>query len=279
MAEKAGIQKWGSYEPEAAAEEQAVLDEQGGGGFFKFAAGRNVLRFLPPPVGQRSPFVMTHQHYITPPGQQQAVSFNCPRVMGKRACFACAHADKLKATGNKADFDEAKQFFPKLRVYANVIARANPEAGPQVAAFGKMVHEALVALRADEDAGGDYTHPLDGFDIIVEKTGSGLDTKYKVLPARVTSELGDLEWISLQQNLQRFGTVPEDDEIIEKLGPMASQMGIRGAPAGRGRQPGTIVTTGRTVGTAPRAAAPRAAATPRKPAARTAESDAMGEDD
>lgn len=224
------IQKWGSYDLDAAKTEEEKLGENSGGQFFNFVAGKNRIRFLPPPVGKRTPFLLVQQHYIEVQGG--AASFNCPRLMANERCPGCEKADRLKASGNAADFEEAKKYFPKLRVYANIIDRAHPELGPQVVAYGKMIHEKLVKLRTDEDAGGDFTHPETGFDMVVEKTGEKKSTKYEVRPARHSSPLGDFEWIETQHDLSRHANVPSIDEIREKFNPQGT--GGRGASGGGG---------------------------------------------
>ena len=53
---------------------------------------------------------------------------------------------------------------PKLRAFAAVIDRNGESKGPQVLGFGKTILEDLRNLREDEDAGGDYTHPIEGCD-------------------------------------------------------------------------------------------------------------------
>lgn len=228
------ITQWGSFDLDAAEEEKEELAAMGGGAFLKVAAGRNIWRFMPPPLGKRTPFVKAHQHYIEVPGQPTGVSFNCPRVMDRRYCPACAEVDKLKSTGNKADYDAAMKMAAKLRVYANVISRANPDMGPQIVAFGKTIYEPLLALREDTTTGGDYTHPEQGFDIVVTKVGEKMNTKYTVTPARDTTPLGDLEWIGMQADLTRFGIVPTDEEINAKIADCAFGSGGRG---GRGGAP------------------------------------------
>ena len=79
----------------------------------------------------------------------------------------------------------------------------------------KQIHEGLVGIRTDEDAGGDFTHPAEGFDIIIERTGKALDTSYKVLPSRRSSELGNDEWIAAQPTHDGLVKVPTLDEIKE----------------------------------------------------------------
>lgn len=207
---------YGSYDLDAANEEHDDLSRAGGGQFMKLEVGRNVVRLLPPPVGRRSPFVTTYQHFLDIPGRDGPVVFNCPRMMERRPCPACAKGDRLRATGNQKDAEAARDFWASRRVFANVIDRSDEDAGPKVLGFGKTVHEALVAIRRDEDAGGDFTHPIDGFDIIIERVGTGkMDTRYKVFPARRSSSIGDKaeEWIAVQPDLRALARVPTLDEI------------------------------------------------------------------
>lgn len=207
---------YGGYSLDTANEEHEDLSRAGGGQFMKLEVGRNVVRFLPPPVGRKSPFVTTYQHFMDLPGREGPVVFNCPRMMERRPCPACAKGDRLRATGNPKDAEAARDFWASRRVFAAVIDRNDEDSGPKVLGFGKTVHEALVAIRRDDDAGGDFTHPVDGFDIIIERTGTGKnDTRYKVFPARKSSHLGDRaeEWIAQQPDLRQLARVPSLEEI------------------------------------------------------------------
>lgn len=232
--------KFGGYDIEAARSEQEALASEGSADFMKLNVGRNVVRFLPPPPGKRSPFVVTHQHYVEIPGTTSKVVFNCPR-MSKPAkpCPVCARAEKLRANGNPVDRDRAYDLFPRRRVFANVIDRSCPEKGPLVLSFGKKIHEALIALRTDEDAGGDFTHPITGFDLVIERKGTGkTDTEYKVMPARGNSKLAPSEaqmqeWIDSQADLGRYAIIHTPEEIkamIHKAAAEAQGLGGK-APA------------------------------------------------
>lgn len=224
----ANLVKYGSYSLEAAEEEEADLESSGGGAdFMKLAEGKNVVRFMPPPLGLNSPFKVVSQHYVKNPTGSPVV-FACPRVMEKRFCPVCNKANSYKASGNAADKKAAGELYAKRRIFANVIDRSDPDSGPKILAFGKMIQQALVKIRKNEDIGGDYTDPTDGFDIIIERTGQGLNTSYSVLPARRESPLGDMEWIGQQHDLQRYAEVPTDEELQEMLAE------IGGAPSGGG---------------------------------------------
>jgi hypothetical protein len=216
------IAKYAAYDMGATEEEEEKLNESGGGAFMKMAReGTYTVRFLPPPVGRNSPFVMVHQHFVEKDDGSKAV-FGCPRMMNKPAefCPVCERADKMKASGDKADFEAAKKLFPSFRVFANVINRDDEELGVQILGFGKMIHKELIALRRDTKEGGDFTNPEeDGFDILITRKGLTMtNTKYSVRPARNSTPLGNMEWIESQPDLSRYATPKTAEEIYSELG-------------------------------------------------------------
>lgn len=212
------IQQWGTFDIEAV-DEGLDLASKGTSAMLKLKAGRNVLRFLPPPLGKRTIFAVVHQHFFELPGMAKKVSFNCPHLHGVGMCPVCRLVDKLRSTNSQADYELAGEMRAKLRVFANVIHRDQPDVGPQVFAFGKKVHDQLASLRKDATAGGDFTHPMNGFDIIIERKGTTKnDTEYTVKTARTSSPLGDLEWIAQQIDLTKYGRIPNADELRKILG-------------------------------------------------------------
>lgn len=221
----ANLIKYGGYDSEAAKEEQAGMQSRAD--IMKLAVGKNVVRFLPPPLdaawarnpktGKLSPFLVVWTHYIHIPGKQEPVSFACPRSQANAPCPVCQKIDALKATGNPADYERARDLFAQRRVYANVIDRSKPELGPVVLPFGKKIHERLIEIRQNPDIGGDFTNPETGFDITITRTGTGKkDTRYSADPAR-TSPLGNLDWISQQSDLSVFAKVFTAQEILDKI--------------------------------------------------------------
>ncbi len=215
------VLKYEDYDVDVA---QGELDEseQGGANFMKIKAGRNILRILPPPPGQRSPFRVTYQHYLNMPGKTQSVI--CARLEAKQPCRVCQKVDELRASQSKADQDAASDLFARRRVFANVIDRNDEEHGPKIYAFGKTVHEQLLALRTDTRGGGNYAHPIEGFDIIIERKGTGKnDTEYTVRGDRNLSPLGPAddvmqEWIDTQHNLNLLAKLPEETKVAGFLG-------------------------------------------------------------
>ncbi len=253
---KKNLVKYGAYSEEAAKTEQTELDK-GGGDFFKFEVGKNIMRFLPPPEGCSSPFMIVWQHFVQLPGMSKAASFNCPLKMLGKPCPVCQKVSALRATGNPADYDLAGDYLPKCRVYASAMVRGHEEHGPRVCAFGKTIHEELLSIRED----GDFTDPLEGFDIVITRVGTGKnDTEYSVKASRDNSMLAvteegepDIEamntWIGTQPDVRGFGRVPTMDDLKKILSLNPSDDG-GDAPQGGRRQLAPTGGTGRTRRTA-----------------------------
>jgi len=209
------------YTPEDAEADEKELSK-GSGAMMTLQVGSNKIRVVPKRKGQPKLMTVAWQHYIDVPGVESAIRFNCPRNMLKRPCLACDAADKLMSTGNPADRARAEEMNPRKRVFICVIDRANPEDGPKILAIPKQVADALTALRDDEDVGGDFTHPEDGYDVIITKPKSFKGgKKYTVMPARQSSPLGpDVEtmnlWIEEQPSASRYASVETTEQIREK---------------------------------------------------------------
>jgi hypothetical protein len=234
--------KWGSYDPKQAAQEreEAVAPSD----FMKLVEGRNVIRILPPKAGENSPFKIVRQHFIKMPGGANPVVFVCPRHHGGERCPACEESARYRATGLKVDRDKAWELSPKLRVFANVIDRKDEAAGPKLLGFGKTIFDELTALRSDEDAGGDYTNATEGFDVIIERTGTGKnDTEYATRLARnstpITKDAKLMDaWYEAMNDLKQQVVVRSYAELKEELGldgGRSSSAGRARLPAGRGR--------------------------------------------
>lgn len=212
--------RYGSFSIEEATKEKETLNS--GSNYMKLEAGENLVRFLPPAEPGQAPYTKVYQHFINRGPADRPIVFNCPKRMNGGHCPACAKADALIATGNKADKEEAMKLYPKLRVFYNVINRHDEEAGPQVLGVGKKIHEELMGLRANARAGGDFFHPIEGFDVVIEKEGTGLNTKYTVNAVRNSSQLTDKletaqDWIDNQDDHKQQAYVPSLEEVKAKL--------------------------------------------------------------
>lgn len=206
------------------AEEIAREAEQNAtqGRILKLRPGRTVLRVLPAPKGEKL-FRVAYVHYLDVPGVGR-VSFNCPRLMAKRPCSVCKTEAELLATGEDVDFRKSRKIKAKRQVFFNVIDRGNEEAGPQPFRFGKTIEDQLIEIRQDEDDGGNFSHPTNGFDIKFSRKGEGMnDTEYKLTvtgpnPKPLSDDPEQMrEWIEEQPDLSRFLRVLSDEAIGRKL--------------------------------------------------------------
>ena len=280
--------KYNDYEDETAQAEQEESDASGGPGFVKIKEGKNYLRILPPTGEARSPFRVTYQHFINMPGANgKTQSVICARMEAKKHCQVCEMVDRLRESQSKQDQDAANDLFVRRRVFCNVIDRNDEEAGPKVWAFGKQVHEQLLALRTDRKGGGNYVDPINGFDIIVDRKGTGKNnTEYTIRGNRDSSPLADSEevmqeWIDTQHNLNQYARLPDNEKVAgllpggeeeeeeERPAPVRKPAAVAQRPSAAARAGGSGRYANAPRETAP---APKAAA---RPARRTAEDDAI----
>jgi hypothetical protein len=146
-----------------------------------------------------------------------------------RYCPACAKLDELREDGSPQALDLAKDMAPNRRIIANMIFRGDPERGVLIWEFGKQVHDQLLAIRDDQDAGGDFAYPIKGFDLVVDRKGTGMKTEYKLFPARKITRLADDEtmnaWLESMHDLDKLIRIPSDEEIRRLTGGGARDRG------------------------------------------------------
>ena len=126
----------------------------------------------------------------------------------------------------------------------------------------------LEKIRKNEDAGGDFTDPYNGFDIVVTREGEGLNTKYTTFPARQSTPLHEdeeqaAEWCSSRPDFDKFSKLM----TVEEAAALLAGDGEDAAPRSNQRQ-----LPGRSSASAPRGYGSGAAKK------RTAQDD-LGDDD
>jgi hypothetical protein len=177
-----------AYSTDALAADKAAAERDGSGvrnlTMSKLDPGAYDFRFLPPPVGQTSPFLIRHTHFVK--GGEKVRAVPCARLGKGERCLVCEEVERLEATGNATDAKVAADMDANFSVQAVVLDLALPfnPAAPTaqlaVLEFKKTVHTALMGIRANVRGGGDFTHPVTGFPIAVTKSGAGMNTDYKV---------------------------------------------------------------------------------------------------
>lgn len=187
----------------------------------KLVEGKNVVRFLPPIAGQKSPFFRTFVHYLRNPampdkGGRPVV---CPSKTRNMPCVICKRVSELRRTGNPTDIEEAKGLGASRRMFANVVNLSEPDKGVQVMEFGPRIYTALLGHLAGEDeaAVGDFTNPETGRNVVIERTGTGKeDTRYEVRMAVTASLIAKRQWLGEMHDLSKV-LEPLDDDHIRAL--------------------------------------------------------------
>lgn len=157
------------------------MDEQqsGGGDFYEWKDGANILRILPSWKGEDEQFYVEDAiHYKIGPDK---VRVKCRKLIGK-PCAVCEMSEKAFKAGDK---DGGRNFRAKARYYTNAVDLNSPKSGVQCAAFGPQVLKQILTYLVDEDdEWGEWWHAKGRYDFKVVKKGDGMDTEYTVFPTR-----------------------------------------------------------------------------------------------
>ena len=123
--------------------------------------GKTQIRVVPYEFNKDNPFIELFFHYnLNNRSYLSPISFGRPDPIEE-------FAQKLKASGNKEDYQLSKKLEAKMRTYAPVIVRGEESQGVKFWGFGKTVYQELLSVIADPDY-GDITDPINGRDIVVE---------------------------------------------------------------------------------------------------------------
>jgi len=123
--------------------------------------GKTQIRIVPYEFNKDNPFIELFFHYnLNNRSYLSPISFGRPDPIEE-------FAQKLKASGNKEDYQLSKKLEAKMRTFAPVIVRGEESQGVKFWGFGKTVYQELLSIIADPDY-GDITDPVNGRDVSVE---------------------------------------------------------------------------------------------------------------
>jgi len=164
--------------------------------------GKTQIRVVPYEFNKDNPFIELFFHYnLNNRSYLSPISFGRPDPIEE-------FAQKLKASGNKEDYQLSKKLEAKMRTFAPVIVRGEESQGVRFWGFGKTVYQELLSIIADPDY-GDITDPVNGRDVVVEfisaeETGASYPTtKIRVKPNQtpISDEPEILEKVKDQQDI------------------------------------------------------------------------------
>lgn len=175
--------------------------------WYRIQDGRNVVRLLPP-LPDEEFYVEVYVHYnMGKDGRKQVV---CPEHMKGEACPVCEHIRQLEATKDEDNIKKAKKMRPKLKYYYRVLA----DGEVQVMSTGKMVFEGILGVIVDPDF-GDITDSETGRELIITRSGKGIDTKYTVNARPAVNQLA-MDYSGQYPDISVFGN-PRSYEDIKHL--------------------------------------------------------------
>lgn len=246
------LRKYGSYSIEAAEADAARAKEMGGGGtYLKLEVGDNWFRFLPPPIGKESPFLIGAKHFLEGIEPGKKVVFWCPRKMLGKPCIACVRAEQLAGSISPLDKQRAKDVAANFTALIWAIggrgAPHDPEQNLGILELNWSTHKGLSALlpTAKVQKGKiDWTNPYeDGYDINIRKAKkAGSDNhEYTVAPdlkpspLALSEEVLDAIMARATDLMARVDcTIPE--KVLELWGdsPVGTPRVVRPSPAAGG---------------------------------------------
>lgn len=192
------------------------VDLGGGGNYYKPEVGRNVIRVLPG-VGDMGVLFWQQvgTHYVS------GTTFTCPRFTLDKPCPICETVSELYRHGDADSKDMASNLRMRRSYWVNVVDRGNEDQGVQIYTPGVQVFGSIAGFVEDPDYGAIYDSEM-GRDIIITRSGTGLDTSYEVYPRPNQSPLhGDpkvmMEWLETAIDLSAVELTndpSEDDDWI-----------------------------------------------------------------
>jgi hypothetical protein len=131
----------------------------------------------------------------------------CRQSFGKR-CYLSEKIQELEASNDLEDQDEGQRIAAKVHYRANVIVLGEGAKGVQVVELKRPMAKALVEFALDPEV-GNFTDPDTGRNVSIEKTGSGLQTRYSepriaANPSPIPSE----DWMPRIKHLEHFFVRP-----------------------------------------------------------------------
>jgi len=223
-----GLVRYESLSDEQYEQESRKADAMSGSTFLEVPEGDTAVRFVPSRVGAGAPMRAFKQHWVRDmPGLDRVISFACPLAEGVGQCPVCDLAAKLLASNNATDRKRGQSLQARLTIMTWVVDRGAVEMddtlhGLRLYSYGKGVKAQLDNIRRNPRSGGDYYSPEpSGFDIVISREGTGLATKYTLLPDRSPSPLGptpeESQWyISNAPSLETYVncSIPEELEVL-----------------------------------------------------------------
>jgi hypothetical protein len=176
-------------------------DKEGSGDWWKPRDGKNVIRILPPwgESADGSFYLKGALHYgFSIGGRDRALA--CLEAGGRGKCPVCIVVEKAKGNEDQEKF--ISRVRAKYKYWVNIIDRKSPDK-VMMYALSKKAWKLIAGPMADEDDPVDATDPDEGYDMIIEKEGSGMQTRYQERMRPKASTIGTDTWMDNLHDLDK----------------------------------------------------------------------------
>jgi hypothetical protein len=158
------------------------------------------LRVLPPVRDDGMIFTKVTNHFRLKNEENFGMALGCLHEHGNgetgEDCYLCAMVQKLR-NGDKAERKVANELKASPRWYLQAFVYdkdTDSYVGPKLVGLSKTTAEAVNGILVAQDESGDdyFCDPDTGQDLIITRTGAGLNTKYSVMPNGKKAKLDDI---------------------------------------------------------------------------------------
>ena len=184
--------------------------------------GPNKIRVIPgwPCETPIQPFVPLFQHFL---GGEEKKSYVCPATPGiNRTCPICKVSRNLKKQSSQVEQQRGKDIGARQSFLWNVLVRGKESEGIKVFSAPGSAHQLILGYAQDDTNWPNFLDFEKGADIIVEKTGSGLQTRYSVRIANPAClclpKLGDAyKLFESSPDLRKFLKAETEEVLLKAL--------------------------------------------------------------
>jgi hypothetical protein len=184
--------------------------------------GPNKIRVLPgwPCETPIQPFVPLYQHFL---GGEEKKSYTCPATPGiNRTCPICKVSRNLKKQSSEVEQQMGKDIGARQSFLWNILVRGKEGEGVKVFSAPGSAHQLILGYAQDDTNWPNFLDFEKGADIIVEKTGSGLQTRYSVRIANPAClclpKLGDAyKLFESAPDLRKFLKAESEEVLLKAL--------------------------------------------------------------
>lgn len=197
---------------------QKKLSEIGSGDYFKPKEGKNIIRILPPWSSEGVWYKEAVIHYGVKNEKGKERGYACLKMFDKECPICEKHAELVKEGEESKEL--AYSILGRVKYYTNILDRKSGKV--MIWGFSSKTLGILLSYCQDPDY-GDISDPENGYDVIIEREGTGrMDTRYQIRCRPKASAIDVEGWEDKLRNLDELNEEPDADKLEELISDMFS---------------------------------------------------------